>query len=389
MKPWRIGFEAEGLNLDRLARQAGEQGIVLEKLTHPRARCMRGLVREDDLPGLLHLCNRGGWRMVTGERRGLGRAAERMRRRWIVLPVAGLCLAALLLASMLVWRVEIEGAGSYLGDIRAFLQEEGIAPVMRKRDISIDRLRQRLEWRYPRVAWIECGFRGMTLSIRVHEGMLPGDPLSLDGQMDVVAARSGVIDRIITVAGTPLVKAGDVVKTGDVLIRGEERTHDGALRPVAARGEVTARVWDGARVRMPLYETRTVYTGRTETADHLSLPWFSLTRVPECSFAQADVRTERVAVGGLFVPVVLIRETRLEAEITPQLRDMAQLRAEASACAMRKLYQSIQTKDKLIDKWVECSIIENEDIEAFAVAMRCVDIGVRQKTQQPHEAGQP
>lgn len=58
----------------------------------------------------------------------------------------------------------------------------------------------------------------------------------------MVAARDGIVDSIRTKAGTALVQPGDVVRKGQILIRGEERTGSG-VRAVSARGVVM-----GARV---------------------------------------------------------------------------------------------------------------------------------------------
>ena len=123
-------------------------------------------------------------------------------------------------------------------------------------------LRGALEWRYPKVAWVEVGWRGTALCVRLVEGTPKGNTVDWHGSRDVVASRDGVIVSVVPVAGTARCKPGDVVRKGQVLIAGEERDGAETVRTVSARGTVMARVWDGATVRVSLREKQTEYTGK-------------------------------------------------------------------------------------------------------------------------------
>ena len=249
----------------------------------------------------------------------------------------------------------------------------GITPPMRKSDVHPGQLRDLLEWRYPETAWVECGWRGMTLLIRVVDGVPAGTPLSETGAGDVVAARDGIVDSIRTKAGTALVQPGDVVRKGQILIRGEERTGSG-VRAVSARGVVMARVWDAAAVRMDLTELHTSYSGRTEESVSVVSPWFALWHEPESEFHQADVSRRTLPLGGFFLPLTCVWEKRYECEITKQNRANEEITAEASIAALRKLREIIGTNESLVDKWVNCSMIDHEVLLAVATGERLVDI---------------
>jgi similar to stage IV sporulation protein len=239
--------------------------------------------------------------------------------------------------------------------------------------VQIGQLRDLLEWRYPETAWVECGWRGMTLLIRVVNGVPAGTPLSETGAGDVVAARDGIVDSIRTKAGTALVQPGDVVRKGQILIRGEERTGSG-VRAVSARGVVMARVWDAAAVRMDLTELHTSYSGRTEESVSVVSPWFALWHEPESEFHQADVSRRTLPLGGFFLPLTCVWEKRYECEITKQNRANEEITAEASIAALRKLREIIGTNESLVDKWVNCSMIDHEVLLAVATGERLVDI---------------
>lgn len=378
-RPWPRSFIVEGLNLERLLRRAGEAGIPLSEVRRVKGRRLSGRVMEEDVPRLTALAEQGGWRIEIGSPLGLGHLAERLRRRWLTALLSALAVAALIAATQVMWRVEIENGGVYLADIRQFLDEQGIRAPAWKRTVDLAALRDALEWRYPRVAWFECGWRGMTLRVSVLTGVADGTPLTHAGVGDVVASRDGVVVSVVTKAGTAQVKAGDIVRAGQVLIRGEERTSEDALRPVSARGAVMARVWDGASVRMKTTEVNTRYTGREETIHQALLPWFPLCHLPPDSFEAQDVTVREMPLGGLFLPLTYREVIRREAEFTREQRNIAALKEEAAAAAMRRLRQKIGNHDVFVDKWVEYCMIEDEELEAVAIGERVIDIALRDR----------
>lgn len=375
MKPWQCSFTVEGLNLEKLMRRMGEEGVVLSAVTR-KGRKLTALVSEDDLPLVQQLAESGGWRFSHGQRQGTGKLVDGLHRRWLLALLSLLGCVGLAVATQVVWRVEVVDAGVYQVDVRQYLQEMNIHPLQWKGSVDTAALRDALEWRYPDVAWVECSWRGMTLQIRLVAGVPSGEAITHDGAGNVVAQRDGVVERIVTLAGTPQVKAGDVVRAGDVLILGQERTSDGDVRAVSARGKVFARVWDQAEVRLSMLEHATTYTGRRQEAYTVALPWFDLWQPEESGFDQQDVSIRTMPLGGFFLPLVYREETRLEASVTPQRRDLEQVKAEAAVAALRKLRQSIGSSDDFLTKWVDYSMIDDENLSAVATGERIVDIAV-------------
>ncbi len=376
-RPWPIAFTAEGLNIERFVRRAGEAGVCMSGMRRPSARKLTALVPEDRLPALREIALQGGWKLTTGSRQGTGRAADWLHRRWLLAAAVLMAGIALLAASQVMWQVRIVDAGQYEADIQAALMEMGVEAPMLRGQVDLGAVKDALEWRYPRIAWFECGWRGTTLVVRPVEGVLPRMDDIPDGSCDVVASRDGVVHTIVTRVGTPAVAAGDLVRKGEVLIRGEERTSNGEVRPVAARGSVMARVWTGAAITMPMTETLTTYTGREDTVWTIRTPWFDLWPMKESAYANCDTAVREMPFGGFFLPMILRVETRKEAEYTLHTRDLDELEADASAAALRKLHEKIGDPESLIDIWGNCSIIDTEKVQAAAIGEMLVEIGVQ------------
>lgn len=183
---------------------------------------------------------------------------------------------------------------------------------------------------------------------------------------DLVASRDGVVETIEVFAGTAAVRPGDIVRKGQVLIRGQERGRDETVNAVQARGSVTARCWRTVRVRVPMNQVKSWETGRETVVTQLCTPWFQFpaeTEKPE--YLAMNLYESVQPVAGVFFPVwrktLLYREAALE-----RVRaDGEECRREALAAAETRLKEALRG-DEIIDKWVDYCMIEGE---FFAVSM--------------------
>ena len=89
---------------------------------------------------------------------------------------------------------------------------------------------------------------------------------------------------------------------------------------------------------------------------------------------QADVSRRTLPLGGFFLPLTCVWEKRYECEITKQNRANEEITAEASIAALRKLREIIGTNESLVDKWVNCSMIDHEVLLAVATGERLVEV---------------
>jgi similar to stage IV sporulation protein len=97
----------------------------------------------------------------------------------------------------------------------------------------------------PGAIWLGISVQGVVAEVKVIKRKNAPVPI---GVCDIVASRDGVISKMIVVRGMPVVKEGDTVAKGDLLISGVEWLSDleaGDLikHEVPASGIVEAKVW--------------------------------------------------------------------------------------------------------------------------------------------------
>lgn len=127
----------------------------------------------------------------------------------------------------------------------------------RRSDINSDLIMKELMGRFEDIAWVGVEQEGTILRISFVEKVLPDNP---SGLCDLVATKDGILSKFIPLSGIPLVKEGDTVTKGQVLVEGVEGYEQGDY--VLPRAVVEAKVWYRAESDVPLnFEMRT-RTGR-------------------------------------------------------------------------------------------------------------------------------
>ena len=81
--------------------------------------------------------------------------------------------------------------------------------------------------------------------------------------------------------------------------------------------------------------------------------------------------------GGVFIPMKLRIERRMEANCTAQIRNADELETDAYQAALRKLYEKVGNQESLIDIWGNCSMIDAENIVSVAIGEMLVEIGTQ------------
>ncbi|MCL2407780.1 MAG: sporulation protein YqfD [Defluviitaleaceae bacterium] len=217
---------------------------------------------------LLHpAAKKSGVRLRIRRKQGLPFILHKNRRRkpWII--GAALFMALFMFLSSFVWLVEITGNDTIGSeDLRIVLQQQGVAPGLFRRRISPREVEGAVMAAFTNISYANVTIHGTRAVLSVVETIRPPQ-ISVDRGIpaDVIAAKDGIIHDMATEAGRPLVRPGDVVAAGDVLVSGELRvgTDYGEVHSyfVHAEARVTARRYVEYIFDVPLYFTSKNFTG--------------------------------------------------------------------------------------------------------------------------------
>ena len=153
-----------------------------------------------------------------------------------------LAFSLLFVWSEIVTEVRVSGTNLVSeAEVIACLGDECRMPK-KKKEIDVKEWEKKLIAQ-PGVSNASLEIKGNIVFIRILEELEEPEPLNYTQISDVISDFDGVVTKVVCHAGTPLVRQGDTVRKGDVLISSSVTAADGKETKVRALGEVYGRVW--------------------------------------------------------------------------------------------------------------------------------------------------
>ena len=113
-----------------------------------------------------------------------------------------------------------------------------------------------------KLEWISITKDGMKYIIRCEERKIK-EINKESGYRNIVAKKDAYITKIISTKGVNLVRSGEYVKKGDVLISGEIKLYEEVKGNTLATGYVYGNVWYNVQLSIPKEENKKEYTGKS------------------------------------------------------------------------------------------------------------------------------
>lgn len=205
---------------------------------------------------LEYYAQKSGCRLETVRCTGMKSTARRYRRRTGLWVGAALLAAGLLVMGRFVWRVEIRGTEQLdPAVITAALAEYGVHPGVLAGKIDARTVERRMQIRFAEIAWITVNVEGSRVTAILEEAVPPPAVVEDGIPTNLIAGETGFITRVEVQNGNAVVKPGDSVLAGDLLVSGIMDNKMGESRLAHARGRIYAQVRERLEIFVP-YEQR-------------------------------------------------------------------------------------------------------------------------------------
>ncbi len=352
---WRgfLRIEIRGDIAEKLLNICAKNGIPLWNIKR-RGEVIRCYIAVGDFKRLPRFVIKSGLRVHILDRYGLPFFTERYKKRYGIPVGAAVFFAFLTFMSGFVWSVEAAGNGNISeNEIIAECRELGITEGMRKGEISPASAKLQLLLKDNRLSWCAFNIEGCYLTVDVTEAKKKEEDNSVPTNLK--AAADGIIKKIDVTAGNCIVKVGDTVAAGDILVSGIEERAEGT-RFVHSIGSITAATEREITVTANYRQKITLKTGKKKTKRVLSFFGIKIPLYLGCEKGtyNAETSVKALKLFGKKIPIA-IYEKRFEfTEETEKNYDRNALEKELERLFSEKVKLEIsgdfQVKNREIDE---------------------------------------
>lgn len=293
-----VRINVTGLGTERFINICKNNGIKIYNLRYSDNQADMNM-RASDFLKIKPIKKITGIRVRIIHRTGFPFFLHRNRKRHFFIYGILIFLLINIILSGYLWRIEVEGNSYYSAkEIIQYINSMDIHYGMRTKNISCYDIETSLRKEFEKITWVSVDIDGSRLRINIKENEDDNITASDDTAVDIVASKDGVISSIITRSGTPIVKAGDEVKAGDVLVMSKveslnESGESFGIKYVHADADITIETeyqYDDSVQRAYEYKS---YTGRVEESTGLKIGDNLINyNIKKCSFDNYDVITE-------------------------------------------------------------------------------------------------
>lgn len=390
MTRWLLGYVRFSISggTERFMNQCARSGVPTWEMrggSAPSACVLAGGYRD-----LHHVARAAGVRVRITEKHGFPFATKRVRRRGGILAGTAVFFLILIVLSLHVWSVEIDGLEEIPEkQIQAALKEEGLVSGAWKRNVDSHAISESLMLQFPDLSWVSVNTRGCTVVVELAEKAKKPDLDVQKTPCNLVASESGLVVSSDIYSGTAQIREGDGIVKGQLLVSGVVEDQSGGNYLKHAAGKIIAETNRTFTAEVDLQQEEEFYTGETITRKSLTL--FGITvpltfqQTPKGQYQVERTRT-RVQAGTSFLPLSWYEEVYRGTEI--RQITLTQEQAVEKAKAMVAEQQKSQMKDGKVISQEETVTINNNKL-IYTVLAKCQeDIAVESEILLGTQPGQ-
>lgn len=218
-----------GHNVSRFLNLCTRHGVELWSICTLENNRINARMYAKDLFALRSVFRKTKVRFRILSRRGLPFFIHRYRRRKVFAGIIVCVIAGVVFLSAKIWRIEFVGNSSISDEtLLEYLSTHQIQYGTSRTQIDNDALELSLRQDFDPIIWASVYEEGTKLVVCIQEKIVSDRAVlsTEDTPMDLVATKDAQVESIITRKGIGMVKAGNTVKKGDILVSGRQEICD-------------------------------------------------------------------------------------------------------------------------------------------------------------------
>ena len=377
-----VDIVVEGYYIERFINICNSRQIFLWNIRKDNSITLYASIEAKRFKDLKDICKRTKCKVKIKNKKGFPFTVKKYKKRKVFLILLLIIILAIIALSRFIWNIEVEGnVDISKEEIMQLAEEYGLTIGASKGKIDTKEIINNIRLERDDIAWVGIDIKGTNAIIKIVEADEKPEIVNEDEYCNIVADKDAIITKVSAQNGTPLVKEGDVVTKGDIIIAGWLEGKYTGRQYVHSQGEVQARVWYTTTEKIALKETKKIETGNIENKYSVKINNFQINlhkSIPK--FQKYDTIEENKKLklfSNFYLPFDLVKYTYKEYEERSIIHSFEEAKQIGIDRAKESLQEKIDGKE-ILDKQVKVRT-ETDYIEVEVTYEVKENIGIKEK----------
>ena len=377
-----VDIVIEGYYIEQFINICNTRQINLWNIKKENSIKVFASIQISDFRKLKQICKKTKCKIKIQNKKGLPFIIKKYKKRKFFFLFLLLIVLTIIILSNFIWNIEIEGETDIpKEEILELVKSEGLEIRKLKRTIDTKEIINKIRLERDDISWVGIEIEGTNATIKLVKADEKPEIINDSEYCSIVADKNAMILKVSAQNGTPLVKEGDIVTNGDIIVAGWMEGKYTGKQYVHAQAEVQAKVWYTTTEKVYLKETEKVETGQTENSYSVKINNFQI-NLPKSlpKFQKYDTIEENKKLklfSNFYLPLELVKYTYKEYEEIQLIHSIEEAKQIGIDRAKESLQEEIDGKE-ILDKQVKVRT-ETDYIEVEVTYEVKENIGIKEK----------
>ena len=377
-----VSIVVEGYFIERFINICNNQKIFLWNMQRKHSTIIKVNIGVKDFKRIKNIAQKTKCRVKIQEKKGMPFILHKYKKRKIFAIFFILLIFAVITLPNFIWNIEVTGNDKISAEeILRDLEENNFKIGTTKINLNTKRIIDKVRLKRDDLAWMGIEIKGTNAIVKVVEADLKPDIIQEQEYCNIVATKDAMIVKISAQNGIAVVKEGDIVTKGTILVQGWLEGQFTGIHYVHANGEVQAKVWYSKKERLKLNQTKKIQTGNVKNKYSVKINNFEinlLKGVPKFqNYDTIETSKKLKLFSNFYLPIEINKKTYQEYENQEVQYTFEEAKQLAIEKAEEELKEQIEDKS-IIDKKINASQL-NDEVEVEVIYEVLENIGTKEK----------
>lgn len=379
-----VNITVEGYFVERFINICISRKIFLWNSKREKSTILHTNINIEDFKEIREIANKAKCHVQIKAKKGLPFIFKKYKKRKMFFASLVVIFLIIFISSQFVWNIEVKGNEKITTqEVIAELEKAGLSIGKWKRQIDLADIINEVRLNKSELAWVGIELKGTNAIVEIAETLEKPEIIDYNDYCNIIANKSGIITKINVQNGLPVVKIGDEVKEGDMLVTGIVEGKYTEPRLVHSLADIEAIVTYEKSKKMYFQQEKQNKTGNIEKKYGIKFNDFQINLYKTLSkFKIYDTINESKKIrifSNFYLPIELIKTTNYEIIYKEEIYTKEELERQAKSELEEELKSEIQNPDNIINEKLNIITVEKDYIEYQLVYEVKESLGVEEK----------